>query len=213
MAPSASSKSNWLHPNLPDFNSTVEVSLSQAGVVQTQLELCSQTNLIFLPQSAIELLLAEHLLDIGGIEDQKVLEDGILCLDETKLRRALGQNYTELCQRHRRRPESRSVIHVVSAETYKAFQVDISFPRVEFIAADTSNSPRPLERKVDLNELALIILAQDSDKLFETAIAYFDEKVLQSGTSSEIPAPVTGTHLVTAKVLLNQTENLILQKK
>ena len=85
-----------------------------------------------------------------------MLEGGILCLNETKLREALTQNFNELCQRHRRRLASRSSIHVLSMEEENVnFEVNVSFPRVEFIPSNANG--QKLERAVDLNELTLII--------------------------------------------------------
>jgi hypothetical protein len=61
---------------------------------------------MFLPQSDIELLIAEHYLDTSGHKQYKKLLKGGLITDNIKLRQALNDISGDLISKHRRSLES-----------------------------------------------------------------------------------------------------------
>ena len=111
------------------FSSPIQVSHSE-----TKIALDSLPQLCFLPQAAIERLLAEYFIDTSGQEEQGRILSGELCTDEVSLRKQLQDQYIELSQRYRRCLDSRSVIHLVVCEndSKQEVEVQLTFPRVIF---------------------------------------------------------------------------------
>ena len=95
-------------------------------------ELLNLPQLLFLPQSTVEMLLAEDLINITGVKEKKKFLGGVLTTNEKKLNQVLQLKFNELIYKYRRRPDHLTSIHVVYVELNKAFEVKIRFPRVTF---------------------------------------------------------------------------------
>ena len=90
--------------------------------------------LIFLPQPAIEMLIAENLFfgdDAEGNENSRDL-DSVISLDESKLQRALSLQLNALSTKYRRRLDHSSVISVVFKEDGVKHGIRLNYPRITF---------------------------------------------------------------------------------
>ena len=96
------------------------------------VDLANLTQMMFFPQSAIELLIAEHFLDTSGPDKYSDLFHGVLRTDDIKLRRALNEHSFDLSSKHRRCLDTKSVIHLVTVEHNSNFEVLLGFPKVSF---------------------------------------------------------------------------------
>ena len=142
------------------------------------MDAANLTNLVFLPQSAIELLIAENFICTDQIEYARLVEDNHLITNEVKLRRALNYGSDGYSCRHRRALDSKSTLYImIVQQNNRMVRVSLEFPRVSFTVDSTLNGSTDdifMEKKVTAEDLQSIIDEGDISKLHNQSEEYFD---------------------------------------
>ena len=121
------------------------------------VELSNLPQLLLLPQSTVELLLAEHFINLSGNREKKMFLGGVLCTNVRKLNEVLQLNFNELTAKYRRRPDPLTSIHVFFVEMNKAFEVKIHFPRITFEERPKEHSIISIDKPIKSSNLVQTI--------------------------------------------------------
>ena len=121
------------------------------------VELSNLPQLLLLPQSTVELLLAEHFINLSGNREKNKFLGGVLCTNERKLNEVLQLKFNELSAKYRRRPDSLTSIHVFFVKMNKAFEVKIHFPRITFEQRPKEHSIISIDKPIKSSDLVQIM--------------------------------------------------------
>ena len=138
---------------------------------------------------------------------------GDLSTDLDNLKMELQDQFMVLSQRHRRRLDPDSVIHLVFLENECKQEVDITltFPRVEFNADEPDR--QTMIKPISASDLIKIVKENQSESLFDETYRYFMNQIGNPEPTIDPQLTLNDRHLTTVKVIFNAQEYLILQKQ